>query len=119
MEWVDTFREDSDPISSLENVLTGDVAIDDDSIDGLHVLCAAEALVAILHRPRDGCPLYFDDPSTLEAGAVRLKPRCLQLLRQLLGQASALRSLWIDQYGNVDGEWTAEVNSLIDDLENA
>jgi hypothetical protein len=117
LEWADAFSIADDPIKVLEYALPTNPS-DLGEIEGLHVLRAAEAIIAILARPRFGSRIFFDDASSLEADAVRLKPRCLTLLQHILTEEGGYRALWLDKHGNANPEWEAEVRSLVEDLEN-
>ncbi len=117
-EWAAALVADPDPIEVLEYAVAGEPD-GLSELDELFVLCTAEALIAILQRPRPGVPIHFDDPVTLEGGAVRLVPRCLEHLRAIRQRTSGYRALWFDSSGNPSPEWDAHVDGLVEDLEAA
>lgn len=117
-EWADAFDVVEDPIAMLQDALPENPNdLDDFNVE--HVLCAAEAIIAILSTRRVESRIYFDDPAPYEADAVRLKPRCMMLLERLLAQDVGFNALWFDNPENPNTEWEAQVRVLLDDLENA
>lgn len=116
-EWADAFNVAEDPVAVLEDALPADPNdLDDFTVE--HVLCAAEAIIAILSTRRVESRISFDDPTPYEADAVRLKPRCMMLLQRLLAQDIGLNALLFDNPKNPNTEWEAEVRVLVNDLEN-
>ena len=117
-EWADGLSGSGEPLAILEDAIPENhLDLDDFNVE--FVLCAAEALIAILAPQSRVSRVHFDDAAFHEADAVRLKPHCVSLLRRLLAQDIGFNTLWFDNPDNPLKEWESEVQRLLDDLENA